>query len=169
MSNMTVPNRYWSAMYEMVVHSYLLQAHCQRAANVDRRVKIILAVTSTASLGIWAVFKVYPGLWAGIIVVTQVVSATAKYLPYAARLKASAGCAHDYRDIKNWAEAKWCDIADGQLTEAQISKLRVELQNKTANVERKHFPLEGLPRDAALAEAATTEAERYLSNHFGDQ
>ncbi len=66
MSNMTVPNRYWSALYEMVVHSYLLQAHCQRAANVDRRVKIILAVTSTASLGIWAVFKVYPGLWAGI-------------------------------------------------------------------------------------------------------
>lgn len=165
---MSAPSRYWNSFYELVVHGYLLQAHCQRAADIDRKVKVCLAVTSSTSLGIWAVFKVYPSIWAAIIVATQIVSATAKYLPYSARLKASAGCAHDYRDIQNWAEAKWCDIADGQLTEQQINKLRVELQTKTANTERKHFPLEGLPRDAALAEAATVEAERYLANHFGE-
>lgn len=165
---MSAPSRYWNSFYELVVHGYLLQAHCQRAAEIERKVKVFLAVTSTTSLGIWAVFKVYPSVWAAIIVFTQVVSATAKYLPYSARLKASAGCAHDYRDIQNWAEAKWCDIADGQLTEQQINKLRVELQAKTANTERKHFPLEGLPRDAALTETATAEAERYLANHFGE-
>lgn len=164
---MSAPNRYWNSFFELVVHGYLLQAHCRRAADIDRKVKVVLAVTSTTSLGIWAIFKVYPNVWAAIIVVTQIVSATAKYLPYSARLKASAGCAHDYRDIQNWAEAKWCDIADGQLTEPQIYKLRVELQARTATTEKKHFPLEGLPRDSALAEAATAEAERYLANHFG--
>lgn len=165
---MSAPNRYWNTFFELVVHGYLLQAHTQRNADVDRKVKICLAVASTTSLGIWAVLKVFPTLWAAIIVFTQVVSATAKYLPYSARLKASAACAHDYRDIQNWAEAKWCEIVDGQLTEAQINKFRVELQTKTANVERKHFPLEGLPREAALSEAATTEAEQYLKNHFGE-
>jgi hypothetical protein len=150
------------------MHGYLLQAHSQRAAEVDRKVKIFLAVTSTTSLGIWAVFKVFPSLWAAIIVSTQIISATAKYLPYSARLKASAGCSHDYREIQNWAEGKWCDIVDGQLTEAQINKIRVELQTKTANAEKKHFPLEGLPSNAALSEAATTEAERYVTNHFGE-
>lgn len=164
---MSAPNRYWNTFFELVVHGYLLQAHSQRAAGIDRKVKIALAVTSTTSLGIWAAFKVFPILWAAIIVFTQIVSAVAKYLPYSARLKAAAGCSHDYRDIQNWAEAKWCEIADGQLTEAQINKYRVELKTKTANVERKHFPLEGLPRDTALSETATTEAERYLTNHFG--
>jgi len=165
---MSAPNRYWNTFFELVVHGYLLQAHSQRAAEVDRKVKIFLAVTSTTSLGIWAVFKIYPSVWAAIIVFTQIVSATAKYLPYSGRLKASAACSHDYREIQNWAEAKWCDIVDGQLTEIQINKIRVELQTKTANAEKKHFPLEGLPREVALSEAATTEAERYLTNHFGE-
>jgi hypothetical protein len=165
---MSAPTRFWNTFYELVAHGYLLQAHCTRAADIDRRVKIFLAVTSTTSLGIWAVFKVYPNFWAAIIVITQIVSATAKYLPYSSRLKASAGCAHDYRDIQNWAEGKWCDIVEGQLTEVQINKLRVELKARTATVERKHFPLDGLPRDAALTEAATIEAERYIANHFGD-
>lgn len=165
---MTAPNRFWNTFYELVVHGYLLQAHCQRAADIDRKVKSVLAVTSTASLGIWAIFKVFPVLWAGIIVVTQIVTATAKYLPYSARLKASAACYHDYRDIQNWAEAKWCEIADGELTEAQINKARVELRTKTAKVLKEHFPLDGLPKNPELTAAATSEAELYLSNHFKD-
>ncbi|MBC3831468.1 hypothetical protein H8K33_08100 [Undibacterium amnicola] len=165
---MTSPNRFWNAFYELVVHGYLLQMHCQRAAEVDRKVKIILAVASTSSLGIWAIFKVYPTLWAGIIVATQIVTATAKYLPYSSRLKASAACFHDYRDIQNWAEAKWCDIADGELTETQITKARVELQSKISKALKNHFPLDGLPKNKQLTEAATVEAEQYLSNHFGD-
>ena len=99
---MSAPTRFWNTFYELVAHGYLLQAHCTRAADIDRRVKIFLAVTSTTSLGIWAVFKVFPSFWAAIIVITQIVSATAKYLPYSSRLKASAGCSHDYRDIQNW-------------------------------------------------------------------
>lgn len=168
MSELAPSNRYWNSFYELVVHGYLLQSHCQVAADIDRKVKAALAVTSTASLGIWAVFKVYPSLWAGIIVFTQIVSATSKYLPYSARLKASAACVHDYRDIQNWAEAKWCEIADGQLSEAQINKARIELQNKTARALKNHFPLDGLPKDEKLTDAATVEAQQYLSNHFGD-
>lgn len=159
-------NRFWNAFYELVTHGYLLQAHCQNAADIDRKVKVLLAVTSTTSLGIWAVFKVYPEVWAGIIVVTQIVTATAKFLPYASRLKSSASCFHDYREIQNWAEAKWCEIADGGLTEIQITKARVELQTKTARSLKSHFPLDGLPKDEKLTLLATSEAEKYLSNHF---
>lgn len=165
---MTAPNRFWNSFYELVVHGYLLQAHCQHAADIDRKVKAALAVTSTASLGMWAVFKVYPIIWAGIIVSTQIITATAKYLPYSARLKASAASVHDFRDIQNWAEAKWCEIVDGALTEPQINKARVELQARTARALKSHFPLDGLPKDDALTARATTDAEIYLSNHFGD-
>lgn len=57
---------------------------------------------------------------------------------------------------------------DGQLTKAQINKIRVESHTKMANAEKKHFPLKGLPREAALSETATIEAERYLTNYSGD-
>ena len=112
--------RYWTTFYELVFHGYLLQEQCQRTADIDRKVKAGLAIASTASLGIWAVFKAYPELWAAIIVGTQIVSATSKYLPDSSRLKASSSCVHEYREIQNWAESIWCDIVDGEISDAQI-------------------------------------------------
>lgn len=59
-------DRYWSSLHELVFHGYLLHAHCQVAADTDRKFKAIVAITSSTSLGIWAVFKSYPLLWATI-------------------------------------------------------------------------------------------------------
>ena len=159
--------RFWKSFYELVFHGYLLQGHCQTAAATDRKVKAFLAITSTTSLGIWAVFKAYPELWAAIIVLTQIVSATSKYLHFGARLKASAACVHDFREIQNWAEAKWCEIIDGELTDAQINKARTELQGRTARMLKTHFPLDGLPVDENLNTAATDQAGLYLTTHYG--
>lgn len=159
--------RFWAALYELVFHGLLLHAHCQAAAKTDRNVIAILAVTSTASLGIWAVFKSNPQLWACIIVVTQIVSAISRYLPWSSRLKASAACVHDFREVQNWAEARWCEILDGELTDVQINKARVELQTKTAKAMKAHFPLDGLPVNKTLNDFATTQAEQYLATHYG--
>lgn len=166
---MNPQQRYWNSLYELIVHGYLLQAHCQAAGSIDRKVKAVLAITSSTSLGIWAVFKAYPLLWAGIIVATQIVTATSKFLPYTARLKAAGGCAHDFREIQNWAEAKWCEMVDGELTDAQINKARSELQSKTARALKSHFPLDGLPIKANLTELATEQAVLYLSTNYGGQ
>lgn len=161
--------RFWNSLYELVFHSYLLQEHCQKAANIDRWVKAGLAITSTTSLGIWAVFKAYPEIWAAIIVTTQIVSATSKQLPFTARLKASSACVHEFREILNWAEAKWCEILDGELTDGQVNKARSDIQIRTAKVLKTHFPLDGLPRDEELNQRATDQAEQYLTTQYGAQ
>ncbi len=165
---MSAQTRYWNSLYELVFHGYLLQAHCQDAADTDRKFKAVVAITSATSLGIWAVFKSYPLVWATIIVCTQIVSATSKYLPYAARLKASAASVHDFREIQNWAEMRWCEIIDGDLTDSQINKARSEIQSKTARAMKSHFPLDGLPPKKGFNDLATTQAQAYLINHFGD-
>lgn len=164
---MSPQQRYWNSLYELICHGYLLQAHCQAAGTIDRRVKAILAVTSSASLGIWAVFKAYPLVWAGIIVATQIVTATSKFLPYTSRLKASGTCGHDFREIQNWAESKWCEMVDGELTDGQINKARAELQSKTAHALKSHFPMDGLPAIARLADHATEQAGLYLVTNYG--
>jgi len=166
---MSPQDRYWSSLYELVFHGYLLQAHCQDAADTDRKFKVVVAITSSTSLGIWAVFKAYPEVWATIIVCTQIVSATSKYLPYAARLKAAGACVHDFREIQNWAEMRWCDIVDGDLTDSQINKARSEIQAKTARALKSHFPLDGLPAHQGFNERATVNAESYMNTHFGDK
>lgn len=166
---MSPQERYWKSLYELICHGYLLQAHCQAAGTIDRRGKAILAVTSSASLGIWAVFKAYPLVWAGIIVATQIVTATSKFLPYSTRIKAAGACAHDFREIQNWAESKWCEMVDGELTDLQITKARTELQSKTARALKAHFPLDGLPSEAKLTDQATEQAGLYLVNNYGAQ
>lgn len=165
---MSPQDRFWKSLYELVFHGYLLQAHCQDAANTDRKFKVIVAITSSTSLGIWAVFKSYPMVWAAIIVCTQIVSATAKYLPYSARLKASGTCVHDFREIQNWAEMRWCEIIDGDLTDSQINKARAEIQAKTARALKLHFPLDGLPSNQHFNDLATENALLYMTTHFGE-
>jgi hypothetical protein len=164
---MAPANRFWNTMYEMIFHGYLLELHCQKSAQVNSWMQGGLAVTSTTSLGIWAVFKAYPGLWACIIVGTQIITAISKYFPYATRLKASAGCSHDFREIQNWAEARWCEILDGALTDSQINKARVELQTRTAKSLKLHFPLGGLPSNKSFEETATAQTEKYLATQYG--
>ena len=159
--------RFWSALYELVYDGYLLEAHCQRSASIERWLNAVLAVTSTTSLGIWAVFKSYPEVWAGIIVATQIVTATSKHAPFLKRVLASSACAHEYRQIQNWGEARWCEMVDGQLTDSQINAARIDLQTKTAKADKTHFPLGGLPEITQLSEKATTQAEQYLTLHYG--
>lgn len=159
--------RFWRTLYELVYEGYLLEAHSQRLAAIDRLINAFVAITSTTSLGIWAVFKSYPTVWATIIVATQIVSAVSKHLPFTKRLQASAGCAHEYREIQNWAEAKWCEILDGDFTDAQINKARLDLHSKTAKAEKAHFPLGGLPGSERFREHATSQAQQYLLMHYG--
>jgi hypothetical protein len=75
---------------------------------------------------------------------------------------------HEYREIQNWAESIWCDIVDGEMSDAQINKARRDLQSRTAKALKSHFPLDGLPKNAALNDQATQHAERYLATHYGD-
>ncbi len=166
---MNPQQRYWNTLEELIFHGYVLQAHCQAAGSVDRKVKAFLAVASSTSLGIWAVFKAYPLLWAGIIVATQIVTATSKFLPYTGRLKAAGACAHDFREIQNWAESKWCEMVDGELTVPQINKARADLQAKTARALKTHFPLDGLPSRVKITELASELAKLYLMTNYGDQ
>ena len=166
---MNPQKRFWRSLYELVSHGYFLEAYCQRSALWERRTNTILAVTSTGSLGIWAVFKQFPLLWSGIIVVTHLIGATSKFLPFSARVRAASACAHEYRMHQNWAEAKWCEIADGMLTEAEISKARVDLQTRTAKTLKAHFPLGGLPENSVLLDQAEHRANQYLTHHYGNE
>lgn len=165
---MSPQNRFWNSLYELIFHGYLLQAHCQDAADTDRKLKAFVAITSSTSLGIWAVFKSYPSLWATIIVCTQIISATTKYIPYAGRLKAAGASVHDFREIQNWAEMRWTEIIDGELSDIQINKARAELQKRTALSLKAHFPLDGLPNNKSFNDLATAQAETYMMTHYGD-
>lgn len=160
--------RFWRTLYELVSHGYFLEGYSQRSALWERRANVALAITSTGSLGIWAVFKQFPLVWSGIIVLTHLVSATSKFLPFSTRVRAASACAHEYRLHQNWAEAKWCEIADGLLMEAEISKARVDLQARVAKTLKAHFPLGGLPDNPALLEKAELRASQYLTHHYSE-
>lgn len=160
--------RFWRALYELVSHGYFLEAYSQRSALWERRANVALAVTSTSSLGIWAVFKQFPLVWSGIIVLTHIVSTTSKFLPFSSRVRAASACAHEYRLHQNWAEARWCEIADGLLIEAEISKARADLQAKIAKTLKTHFPLSGLPDNPVLLEKAEQRAAQYLTHHYSE-
>ncbi|AKC71216.1 hypothetical protein [Pandoraea oxalativorans] len=159
--------RFWRALYELIVHGYFLDAYCQESIVKERRTNVVLAVASSASLGIWAIFKQFPLIWSGIIVATQIVSATSKFLPFSARVKSASACAHEYKSIQNWAERKWCEIADGLLTDVEISKARADLQERVSKALKAHFPHGGLPDNPQLLQKGEERAFQYLNHHYG--
>jgi hypothetical protein len=165
----TAIQRYWNALDELITHCYYLEAYCQRSIKHERVANVVLALAGTGSLGMWAVFKQYPHIWGGIIVLTQIISSVSGYLPFAARVKRASTAAHEYRSHQVWAEHVWCQIVEGELTVSEINKARLDLKTKTSSSLREHFPEGGLPAAPDLHGKAQEQSYIYLDANFGDQ
>ena len=73
---MNVQERFWCEMYHLKGHTCYLELYLARTEKIDRAVNIAIAITSTSSLGMWAFFKQFDKLWAGLIVMSQLVAMT---------------------------------------------------------------------------------------------
>lgn len=164
---MNAQERFWREMYQLKVHACYLELYLAETEKIDRVINFCIAITSTGSLGIWAFLKQYDKFWAAIIVLSQIVTVGKTFLPYRVRLKALGSCVHEYEEHMVWAEGKWFDVGDGNLTERDIAGLRAELQKRTLKTMKQCFPTSSLPDNPALLTKATARADAYFNSFYG--
>jgi hypothetical protein len=157
---------YWKEFYRLKVHVTYLELQLERTETIDRSLKIFLAVTSSASIGGWVVWKELAPVWACAIAASQVLNAVRQYLPYKERLRCIAGLMNELEELVLTVEAKWLDIANGELTEAETRKALANLRLLRQKAFKKHFPDKTIPDDQSLFKAAEAKTQTYVNNFY---
>lgn len=158
--------RYWKELYQLKVHINYIEAHILEAETHDRHIKIFMAITSSASIGAWAIWRELSFVWGGIIALSQVLAAINPHLPHKTRLKTYSSMLHELEELFIMSEAKWHDIALGKNEESEINRARTHLRLQKQKILKKHLPSSVIPDDAKKADKAEGLALDYFSAFY---
>lgn len=162
-----IQEHFWKEFYQLKAHVNYVELHLGRTEMIDRGVKIFLALTSSGSIAAWVVWKDYAFLWGLIIAASQVVNVIRGHLPYKERLKALSGLLGDLEELGLYVEMKWLEIAEGNLTEQEITKCLSDVRSRKLKAAKKHFPATAIPDNEGFLEKAEKDAKTSLEVFYG--
>jgi hypothetical protein len=160
-----VQEQYWKEIYQLKTHIGFIELQLEKAERIERVLKIILAITSSSSIGAWVIWNNLSWLWAAIIAFSQVVTAINPYLPFKSRLKSYSSLLHELEELMIQAEFNWLAIAEGKLSKTEINKARFEIRSAKQKSLKKHIQTT-IPSDNKLHEKAEKCANDYLANFY---
>lgn len=159
-------NKYWNQLKESKTHVIYLHNYAEHSEWWDKSTNIFLAVTSSSSIAVWAVWQQYQLVWAVIIAMSQVITAIKPFLPYKQRLKAVSELNNSIQEISLKYEKEWFSVAEGELTEKQIHDLDISLRHESYVAEKKYLKNTVLPKKEKLLKMAEEEADLFFSNNY---
>lgn len=88
-------------------------------------------------------------------------------LPYKKRLKALSGFSHDLTQLLIVVEDGWFDVSTDRLEDTQIRKKMTAINTQLANLTKKHFDGQSLPRDDKLLYLAAEAVVSHFRTRYG--
>ena len=158
--------QYWKELYQLKAHINYVEILYENADQIDRTLKIILAVAASTSIGAWVIWKNYAWVWASVIAFSQVITAINPFLPYKERIKDYGSLLHELEEILIQAEFKWHSIAEGELTEPEINQARFEIRSQKLKSLKKHITGTTIPRDEKARRRAEDSAREYFETFY---
>ena len=140
------------------VYFGLYQLHCEK---YDRGLKVISAVSSSASISAWVIWRTLSWVWGAIIAASQVLTAIKPYLPFEQRRKAAGELSSKYDGLFLQFESTWQKVAAGQLSDAQINEKITKLKLLAAQAVQ-HSVKSPLPDKQQLIQQAAVIARQYF-------
>ena len=162
-------DHYWKELYRLKVHVIYVESLLAETEAWDRRIKVFSAITSSASIGAWAIWKDYAAVWGSIIAISQVLNAIRQYFPYKDRLRCYSGLRLELEEILLGVEARWLEIASGECTEMAIRKALAEMRAKRHRAFKIHLPKTTIPDDGPLFRQAEDRALAYFQNFYFEE
>jgi len=159
-------HRYWKELYQLKVHVNYVELYLRNSDVNDKRVSIFLAITSSSSICGWAIWQEYSFVWAGIIALSQLITAIKTFLPYKQRIKPLSSLLHDLELITWECELEWFNVAEGELTEAETHKLQFNFRKKKLEALKKNLGVMTLPEKKNLFKKAEETAKTYFNNFY---
>lgn len=158
--------RFWKEFHQLKVQVIYVQELLLEAERNERLAKMTIAITSSASIGAWVIWKEWAWVWAAIIAGSQVFSAIHPHLPYRERLKTYSSVLRDLEKLFINAEHKWHSVADGSMSNQQINMERMQLQKKKGEILDKYMSHSVFPSNPKITDRAEIEAAKYFSYYY---
>ncbi len=127
---------------------------------------MLLAITSSASIGAWVIWRELSIVWAGVIAASHVVTAISPHLPFKERRVAFASMLHELEALFIQTELKWQEVASGEMGEGEINKARSLICTQKQAILKKHIPSSVIPNDIEINSSAEVLAASYFSNFY---
>ncbi|WLH88604.1 hypothetical protein PSH87_18405 [Pseudomonas sp. FP453] len=158
--------QYWKEMQELKVHAYYLEFYQIECENSERLISVFLAITSSASIGAWAIWKNAAMLWGGVIAASQVLSVVHQFLPFRARIKPLGVAAIELFLLSEEAEQGWYEVSEGLLKGKEVHDKRMELRRKKSAIMKAAFPGGTIPVKSKLLDKAEEKSASYFNNYY---
>lgn len=139
----------------------------RRNITLLRRVKIILAFLSSASLASWAIWNSFPKVWSGIIVISGLLLAINEYLPYQKRITDLSGMIDKLCAVFQNMEENWFDVIEGRLTEEEIFKCRQKYVKEWERIANNGLTEDFTDIPKTIREKCKAETRLYFDNFTG--
>lgn len=158
--------RFWKELHELKFNILFVQSLLLEAEKKERFIKIFIAVTSSASIGAWVIWKELAVFWGAIIAGSQVLSVIHPQLPYADRLKTFSLMLRDLELLFIDAEHKWQSVASGSMNVQKIDNDRMLLHKQKGEILNKYMPNSIFPDNAKVASKAEQDAANYFARYY---
>jgi hypothetical protein len=159
-------SQYWTEMQELRTHAYYLELYQIRSERIELGISIFLAVTSSASIGAWTIWKDAAMVWGGIIASSQVLSVVYKFLPFKARIKPLGVAGIELFSLADKAEEGWYDVSQSGLTGKEVHGKRIEIRRKKSAIMKSAFPGGTIPVNEKLMAKAEAKMVSYFNNYY---
>lgn len=162
---MSWQERYWNKLCEIRVYSYYYQEYLNSSRRTSGFLSGFLAITSSGSIGGWAVWQEYHFLWGFVIALSQVINAVKRFLPFEKRISVLLMVYTNINSLAVSVENDWYDVSEGNWSSKEINRKITEIK-KNENVIFDELKKVYMPDRDDYLTIAEEKTERYLKNHF---
>jgi hypothetical protein len=165
-SEITIQERYWNHLIQQKFDEIYVSRYLQRSEKWDTTINAFLAIVSASSVSAWALWKKYDLFWAGVIMLSQVITAGKPYLPFRKRINPLKAAGFAYEELFIKAESNWLRVASGELDESEINKLLFSLKSEQAKAWKKLAGDISLPDSPKLRRHADRLTAEYFRHNY---
>lgn len=155
---------YWAELYNLRSHANYIGLLLESYECKEQWVKVLLAITSSASIAGWAIWQQFGWIWGFAIAASQVVAAIWPLLPYKNRIKSYSLVLTELEQLFISAEFKWHGVASGEVSEQEINNSRFEIKKQKGKILARHITTT-VPKDSKMLQMAEDLAKQYFESY----
>ena len=163
---MNYQSLYWDILVQLRASVYYLQAYQINSEKWDTRIQIFLAITSSSSIGGWAIWDECSLIWGCVIAASQVVNIIRGFLPFQKRAKEIGSFNTEMEKLALDAESQWFSVFEGELTDREIFDLVTDLNGRKWAASNKYFKDHPLPIKSKYESEAAERTRDYFESYI---
>jgi len=157
---------YWKSMTHWKHELLCIEEMYRRTVMMMRIFKLVVAMSTCASVAAWAIWERFPFAWSAIVIAGQVASLIMDVTPYHERQFELSAVASELSRLYQKVERNWFKIANGKISPDDINELRCDYSDEWEAIKDNHMAGDYVTLPDKKVDEIDCEMERYFSIGF---